>query len=308
MITPQSNPDINDVVRDRTRFLGLGFDRLDRDAVLDRLAARTDRERFSYIVTPNVQHVVAADRDPRIRRWLDEAWLSLCDSRPVRKLAAWRGTALPLVTGADLTVDMFARVIRPGDRIAVICASRALGTALRAAHPDLDWHIHVPPKGAEPGTPAFSACIRFVVRTRARFCFVCLGAPKSEAICHAAASTPGAAGLGLCTGAALEFMLGVKRRAPRVVQRMGLEWAHRLSSEPRRLARRYVSAVIPLVGIWLRTRPVPDRRGGSGAGEAGATVLSLRAWGVRAPHLHSDPRRPAHEIRRHRLSGIELRP
>lgn len=43
----------------------------------------------------------------------------------------------------------------------------------------------------------------------------------------------------LCVGAAFDFIAGTKRRAPEWMQRCGLEWLHRLCSEPRRLAKRY---------------------------------------------------------------------
>lgn len=46
--------------------------------------------------------------------------------------------------------------------------------------------------------------------------------------------------LSLGVGAAFDFLSGAKPRAPRWMQRTGLEWAHRLASEPRRLAGRYL--------------------------------------------------------------------
>ena len=42
-------------------------------------------------------------------------------------------------------------------------------------------------------------------------------------------------------GAAFDFLAGTRPRAPHWMRRAGLEWAHRLASEPRRLTRRYVS-------------------------------------------------------------------
>jgi exopolysaccharide biosynthesis WecB/TagA/CpsF family protein len=242
----------------RRVFLGLPFDLLDAPGTLAHLAARPAGAAFGYVATPNVQHVIEADRDPARKPLYDSALLSLCDSRPVRMLGRLSGLDLPLVTGSDLTAALFAEVIAPGDRIAVICASDDLAAALREARPDLDWAIRVPPPGTDPGTPAFDDCVDFIAEQEARFTFVCLGAPKSEAMCQAAKARPGTTGTALCTGAALEFMLGLKARAPGVLQRLGLEWLHRMLSEPRRLAWRYLSAFVPLARLWLR-----DRRGRS---------------------------------------------
>jgi exopolysaccharide biosynthesis WecB/TagA/CpsF family protein len=44
----------------------------------------------------------------------------------------------------------------------------------------------------------------------------------------------------LCIGASIDFLTGKQRRAPVWVQKAGLEWLHRLLSDPRRLASRYL--------------------------------------------------------------------
>jgi N-acetylglucosaminyldiphosphoundecaprenol N-acetyl-beta-D-mannosaminyltransferase len=62
----------------------------------------------------------------------------------------------------------------------------------------------------------------------------------------------------LGVGAAFDFLSGNKPRAPRAVQRVGLEWAHRLAAEPRRLSGRYFSTntefLLLLIGEMLRNR------------------------------------------------------
>jgi N-acetylglucosaminyldiphosphoundecaprenol N-acetyl-beta-D-mannosaminyltransferase len=49
-------------------------------------------------------------------------------------------------------------------------------------------------------------------------------------------------------GAAFDFLAGTKKRAPRWMQAAGLEWLHRLATEPRRLAGRYTVGVVVFVG------------------------------------------------------------
>ena len=43
----------------------------------------------------------------------------------------------------------------------------------------------------------------------------------------------------IAVGASLEFITGLKKRAPEVFQRLGIEWMHRVVSEPRRMVKRY---------------------------------------------------------------------
>ncbi len=66
-----------------------------------------------------------------------------------------------------------------------------------------------------------------------------LGAPKQELWVHAHRDQISAP-VALCVGAAIDFLAGEKPRAPRWMRRIGIEWMHRLASEPRRLAMRYL--------------------------------------------------------------------
>ena len=59
-----------------------------------------------------------------------------------------------------------------------------------------------------------------------------------------------AADAALRVGAALEFLVGAKKRAPFWMRRAGLEWLHRLLSDPKRLWRRYASSVLPLLLLF----------------------------------------------------------
>ena len=66
-----------------------------------------------------------------------------------------------------------------------------------------------------------------------------LGAPKQELWVHR--HQPHIeANVALCVGATLDFLAGHKRRSPVWMRKVGLEWLHRVASEPRRLLRRYV--------------------------------------------------------------------
>ena len=66
---------------------------------------------------------------------------------------------------------------------------------------------------------------------------------------------PDAGGTGLCIGASVEFVTGAKRRAPRWMQRLGVEWLHRLLSEPGRLWRRYLVEGPRIFAMAWRWRP-----------------------------------------------------
>jgi N-acetylglucosaminyldiphosphoundecaprenol N-acetyl-beta-D-mannosaminyltransferase len=207
--------------------------------VLERVRQRAG----GYACFCNVHVVVTALHDHELRRSLSEAWMLFPDGAPV----AWvqrrsGGHRASRIAGPDLmpriielgqplglrhyllgsTADVLARLheriarrspsaIMAGSSAPAIGDGRAdcgdIVAEIREAQPDVVW--------------------------------CALGAPKQELWMQANHDRLAPALL-LGVGAAFEFLAGTKPRAPLYLQRHGLEWAHRLASEPRRLTGRYV--------------------------------------------------------------------
>jgi exopolysaccharide biosynthesis WecB/TagA/CpsF family protein len=74
----------------------------------------------------------------------------------------------------------------------------------------------------------------------ARFILIAVGSPQQELIAAAICDMPDARGTGLCIGAAIDYLAGRERRAPRWMRRLALEWLHRLLVNPARMWRRYL--------------------------------------------------------------------
>jgi N-acetylglucosaminyldiphosphoundecaprenol N-acetyl-beta-D-mannosaminyltransferase len=228
----------------RREFLGLGFDLLSTDQVVSRLTKVSRAMPYSYIVTPNVDHIVRLHEDEnraaRLGSIYENAALCLCDSKVLHLLGRLRGVRLPVVPGSELTALMFERVIRPGDRIGIIGGDAALLRALRDKYRNIEFVQHCPPMGLGQNSAARRASAEFAAHNDARFTFIGVGSPQQEMIAAEAKAIPGAAGTALCIGAGLDFLTGRQKRAPQLARSLGLEWAHRLVSNPRRMWRRYL--------------------------------------------------------------------
>ena len=229
---------------DRQIFLDVGFDVVPMTELLSEVAAVRDDSPYGYLVTPNVDHLVRLHgKDagiPGLGAVYRQARFCTCDSKVLARLARWRGVALPVVPGSDLAAAMFERVIKPGDRIAVIGGDTVLLEDLKARFPEVAFVQHQPPMGLMRNAAARREAAEFIARQQARFSFVCVGSPQQELIASEAAGIEGSRGLALCVGAALEFITGSQKRAPALARKLGLEWAHRLLSNPRRMWRRYL--------------------------------------------------------------------
>jgi exopolysaccharide biosynthesis WecB/TagA/CpsF family protein len=220
-------------------LLGLTFDDLDVDDVVDALLERHPQSRFAYIVTPNADHLARLKRQPRLRMVYDAAWLRLLDSQMLKNIAHGLGLHAPHVaTGADISSALLAALDEQD--VAVIGLAEAYMPALRAAYPRVNFIHHVPPQNLLHDEIGFFRAREFAVRSAAAFTFIALGSPLQELLAYAIAQHPGSRGTGLCIGAALEFRAGAAARAPAWMRRAGLEWLHRLTHSPRRLGRRYL--------------------------------------------------------------------
>jgi exopolysaccharide biosynthesis WecB/TagA/CpsF family protein len=252
---------------ERNEFLGVSFDPLSEKEALARLAEVTPETPYAYVVTPNVDHLVRLHEDQQESRQLkqlyDSADLCLCDSRIVHLLGRLRGVRLPVVPGSELTALVFGRVIRRGDRVAVVGGDDELLRVLGSKYEGIDFVQHCPPMGLRHNAAARRAAAEFIAHSGARFAFIAVGSPQQEMIAAEARSIPQARGTALCIGAGLDFLTGRQKRAPRVAQRLGLEWAHRLLSNPRLMWRRYLREgprIFVLAWRWAGStqhRPVP---------------------------------------------------
>jgi N-acetylglucosaminyldiphosphoundecaprenol N-acetyl-beta-D-mannosaminyltransferase len=233
--------------RPSEEFLGLSFDRLDLDETVRLLSARPPDSPFAYLVTPNVDHMVrlfdpADPQHDRLWAAYREAEWCLCDSRILACLAAARGVRLSVVPGSDLAPAILRSGAAEGGNVAVVGSTAEAVDQLRRLFPRTRFDHHAPPFGLRHNDAALDEAAAFVAGAQARFTFLSVGSPQQELLAARIKSLPGATGIGLCLGAAIDFVTGHQKRAPQLVQRLHLEWAHRLLSDPRRLWRRYLQS------------------------------------------------------------------
>jgi exopolysaccharide biosynthesis WecB/TagA/CpsF family protein len=199
-------------------------------------------DRYGFVVTPNVDHLVRYYDDPTFRDHYAAASYVLMDSRFASGLV-WllKGLRLPVCTGADLTARLFNQVVRASDRIVLIGCSDGQARTLGQMFGLPNLHHHNPPMGFIHNPAAVEECLQFIeAHSPFRYCFIAVGSPQQEAVAHALQVRGRARGLALCVGASLNFITGSERRAPGWMQQARIEWLYRLLQDPRRLARRYL--------------------------------------------------------------------
>jgi exopolysaccharide biosynthesis WecB/TagA/CpsF family protein len=205
-------------------------------------AADFGSSRCAYVVTPNVDHLVRYCEDPSFRALYQSAEYALLDSRVVAlAMRVMKRTRLAVCPGSDLTAELLGRVVLPDDCIVLVGGSALQAKTLCARYGLTNVRHHNPPMGLISDEAATETCLRFIeAQSPFRFCFLAVGSPQQEMIAQRLHARGKARGLVLCVGAALNFVAGAERRAPRWMQRFALEWVFRLLQDPRRLAHRYL--------------------------------------------------------------------
>lgn len=251
--------------RPRVDLLGVAFDNLSEDEVIEHILTSVQAGVGGSVVTPNIDILRAATRDADLRRLVASASLVVADGVPL--LWAARLAAHPLagqVAGSSLIFSLSAAAARRGASIFLLGGAPGVAVAARAAlqrkYPGLRVvGVSCPPPGFDSDPAAMSALAAEVQATQPDIVFCGLGFPKQERV--AAALAPGMpASWFIGCGAAITFAAGQIPRAPRWMQRGGLEWVHRLAREPRRLFRRYIVDDLPFALVLLARSASPTRR------------------------------------------------
>ena len=229
----------------------------DETWLIERILHDLAEGRGGTVFTINLDHLSRLRREPAFRAAYERASYVTADGVPVVMLARAGGAPIDRVTGADLVLPLCRAAAAAGIPVHFF-GSRAeiLGRAVAEVRRTVGGlevaGIEAPPMGFDPrGEEARSAAER-IAASGAGICFVALGAPKQELFADAAlARAPGTFFLGV--GAALDFIAGERRRAPRMLQRACLEWAWRAAHEPGRLLPRYFRSAMWLTRHLVRS-------------------------------------------------------
>ena len=225
-------------------LFGLRINALSFKEAVDVLCEQVPQRPAKVVVTPNVDHLLSLAEDPDLQRIYSRADFKFADGMPVVWASRCLGAALPeRVTGADLFVALCQQAVARRWRVSILGGTPGqealLAKRFEEVLPGLQVAILCPAMGFDYRSEEANAAVNWVNGTAPDVVFVCLGFPRQDlwSITYRHRLD---AGLVLCVGAAMEFALGFKVRAPRWMQVSGLEWSWRLASEPRKLWRRYL--------------------------------------------------------------------
>lgn len=223
---------------------GLPLARLDTDGTLDLVDQMIHSGRAGFFVTANLHYARLTAASEYLRELNQRATFITADGMPLVWQARRQGEPLPeRVAGSDLVHLVCRQAALRGYRVFFLGAAE--GVALEAArqlkqkNPLLAIAGVATPVFREMSPEDHETLVAKIRAARPDILFAALGQPKGEIWLDRHCQ---ALGVPVCVqiGASLDFIAGRARRAPRWMQRCGLEWFHRMASDPRRLAPRYM--------------------------------------------------------------------
>lgn len=254
---------------EQTSLFGVDFACLTETQAIEWVCDRASSGTGAFVVTANLDHLRRCCVDPEYRTLVEESDLVVADGMPLIWASRVQGAPLlpERVAGSSMTIALCAQAASRG--LSVYLLGGDEGVAEEAAATLIDKHpdiriagFHCPPFGFEKDESEMELIRSKLAEAKPDLILVALGSPKQEKLIRAIRGTcPEACWMGV--GISLSFITGDVVRAPKWVQRAGLEWLHRLIQEPRRLFKRYIVQGIPwglrLLAHAARKRLRPDR-------------------------------------------------
>jgi N-acetylglucosaminyldiphosphoundecaprenol N-acetyl-beta-D-mannosaminyltransferase len=240
----------------RIELRGVKVHAVTQEQCIAHILGELEARRGGYVVTPNLDHLRRLQSDEEFRSLYEGASLVVADGMPLVWASRLQGTPLPQrVAGSSLIEPLALASAERGKSLFLLggAAGAADGAAeaLRRLHPAMriagNYGAAV---GFDQDPRQMRRLIDALYKADPDIVLVALGSPKQERLIgQLRHHLPRAWWLGI--GISFSFLAGQVARAPRWMQRSGLEWAHRLCQEPKRLARRYLIDGLPFAAGLL---------------------------------------------------------
>ena len=249
---------------------GLSLACLTAEETLEQVARLIARRTPSYFITANLHYAMLTDQEPRLAAVNRQAAFLVADGMPMVWYSRLKWRRLPeRVAGSDLIYRLCERAAHCGHRVFLL--GGAPGVAEQAAENLQRRYAGLSIAGIEaPELGRLSPeeekrLIARIRQSRADLLLVALGQPKGELWLAEHCEQLGVP-VGVQLGASLDFVAGRVRRAPRWMQRTGLEWCYRIWREPRRMVPRYwqdACFLLRMLGhdLWTSLRRSGAERG-----------------------------------------------
>ena len=212
----------------KTEIFGIKFDDLTMEEAIERIKGFLKDDRQHYIVLPYSEFVVRAQKDEEFRNILNSADFCLCESQGLYLTAKFLGKKIKEpINGVELIYKLKGKIFLFGGKDEVI----------KKVKEKLNSEV----VGAENGYQDSDKVIEKINKVKPDILLVGLGSPKQERWIYGNLEKIPSVKVAIGVGGAFDFISNKIKRAPKFIQRIGLEWLWRLILQPRRIKRIFIA-------------------------------------------------------------------
>ena len=243
----------------RIKFLNTEVDNITMNEAVQKIEQLILNKKPSYVVTPNIDHIVKLESDKEFQEVYKEADLILTDGMPLIWISKLKKNPIKeKVSGSDLFPEVCKLAANKGYKVFLLGAAE--GVAAKAAENlKLKYKglnivgTYSPSYGFEKNEYEIQQIIKMIKEVKPDILAVGLGAPKQEKFLYKYRNQLNVP-VALAIGASIDFEAGNVNRAPKWMQHIGLEWFYRLCKEPKRMFKRYFVDDVKILRLIFKYR------------------------------------------------------
>ena len=246
------------------KFMNTFIDNVTLNEAMDYIEECIQEKKIIQVTTLNADHIVRFESDEYLKTICSESELNLADGHRLIKIAKKYKTPIKeKICGSDLAPRLCGLAADKGYTVYLLGAAE--GVAQKAAeklkneNPNLRIAgYYSPPLGFEKDSSEIDRINKKLLESHADILFVAFGVPKQERFIYENKfiyKIP----ISINVGGTIDFIAGVQKRAPKWVNRMGMEWFYRFLHEPRRLFRRYFVDDMKIFKLAKKYKPAQKK-------------------------------------------------
>lgn len=241
----------------RMKFMNTYIDNVTLAEALDEIDKLIAAKSDSFVVTPNVDHIVQIEKGGVLAEVYEQADMILCDGKPLVWISKLYGTPIKeKISGSDLFPELCKRASEKGYRMFFLGAAEGVAAKaadiLKSRFKDLQIvEVYSPPYGFEKDKEETQHIVKMIKKAAPDILILGLGTPKQEKFIldyRHDYNVPISFGL----GASFDFIAGNVKRAPKWMADHGLEWIFRITQDPKRMIKRYLIDDLKIISLVFK--------------------------------------------------------
>lgn len=243
----------------RVEFMNTYIDNVTKAEAIEHIEKCICERKISQIITPNVDQIVRMEKDEYFKEICNSCELLLVDGTPLMWIAkAYKKPFKEKICGSDLMPELCALAAKKGYKIFILGA--APGVAALAAEKLQEQNpglivagTYSPPLGFEKDEKELERINQILLESEADMLFVGMGVPKQDIFVYENMhkyKIP----TSFSIGGTIDFIAGRQKRAPKWVNKIGMEWFYRFLCNPKRMFKRYFVDDMKILRLYFKYR------------------------------------------------------